>query len=146
MKQIIAFLFIWLLLAAIGGGIGFWVFNPSETEQFTKTGVGIYGKVTGTEPDNHRLVKYSYEVNGKKYTGDGYAGRGNPNFEQIQVGREVIIYYDAEAPEKSILGYPQLYNSANKSGILFSAIFFPVFPMIIIFSVYWGTRRLNKQL
>jgi hypothetical protein len=84
-------------------------------------------------------------VDGKQYAGTGSAGRGNPNFDQIQIGQEMIVFYDPDIPEKSILGYPQLYSKANYLGVLFSSIFFPFFPMIVIYAIYQIVRHRNRS-
>ncbi len=133
MKKLIFILFIvWLFLTAIGAGVGYFVFNLPSINHLVEKGVPIYGKVIAKEPDQHQNVIFTYEVAGKQYTGNGNAGRGNPNFDQIQIGQKVVVFYDSENPESSILGYPQLYQGGEKSGILFCAIFFPIFPMIVI--------------
>jgi hypothetical protein len=43
-------------------------------------GVRTHGVVTGLEPANHQAVHYTYQVDGKTYSGAGQAGFGNPEF------------------------------------------------------------------
>lgn len=125
-----------MFLASVGFVVGSFLLNQDDIQQFTEKGIAVYGKVTSKEPDNHQVVRYSYNVGDRRYTGAGNAGRGNPNFDQIQIGQQIIVYYDSENPEKSILGYPQYYASTNHIGVLFVTIFFPVFPMIVIYMLY----------
>lgn len=136
MKHVAIFFFIWLILSIIGFGVGSLVFNQNSLQQFTDKGIPIYGKVIATEPENHQLIQYEYVIAGNQYTGAGNAGRGNPNFDQIQIGQQVVVFYDPKSPENSILGYPQLYSRSNYFGVLFSAILFPVFPIITIYALY----------
>jgi hypothetical protein len=136
MKRIVILFFAWLLLATMGFAIGSLIFNPNETSKFTEKGNSIYGKVTAKDADNHATVRYSYIVNGKEFFGAGGAGRGNPNFDQLQIGQQVVVFYMPEHPEESILGYPQLYSQSQYTGILFTTIFFPVFPLLMIFALY----------
>lgn len=133
MKKIVFIFFIfWLFFTAVGAGVGYFVFNLPRINHLVEKGVPIYGKVIATEPEQHQGVIFTYEVNGMQYSGNGNAGRGNPDFDQIQIGQKVVVFYDSENPENSILGYPQLYQGSEKFGILFCAIFFPIFPMIVI--------------
>ena len=78
-------------------------FNSSDLDHLVEEGVGVYGIVTAKEPNDHQGVKYYYQVNGKNYQGNGSAGRGNADFNQIQIGQKVIVYYDFDNPEKAIL-------------------------------------------
>jgi Protein of unknown function (DUF3592) len=144
MKYILILFSVWLFFAVVGLGIGLLIFNSSSLNHFVEKGVPIYGRVTLKEPDEHQLVTFTYEVNGKQYTGIGNADRGNPAFDKIQIGEQVVVFYDSENPEESILGYPRLYARANNGMALFLAIFLPIFPLIltsIILLLYRASKR-----
>lgn len=120
-------------------------FNSSDLDHLVEEGVGVYGIVTAKEPNDHQGVRYYYQANGKNYQGNGSAGRGNADFNQIQIGQKVIVYYDFDNPEKAILGYPQLYSGTNHSAILFTTLFLPFFPLIITIAVLLIYRSATKN-
>jgi hypothetical protein len=141
MKTFIIFSFLWLVLALIGAGIGRLILNPSGLNEYTSP---IYGKVTAKEPENHAAVHFNYEVDGKKYDGSGQAGRGNPAFDQLQIGQSIVVFYNPKNPEKAILGYPQLYAQSDYFGVLFVATTFSsviIVPLILIYVLYQKTKR-----
>jgi hypothetical protein len=145
MKPFIIFALLWLIFAAIGAAIGNLLLDTSGLEDFTAKGVSIYGKVTAKEPENHQTVRYVYEVNGKQYEGAGGAERGNPPFDEIQIGQKVVVFYKPENPEKAILGYPQLYVDTNYNGALFFSIAFSAFimvPVVLIYVLYRKTKKI----
>ena len=120
----------------IGFTIGSFIFDSSDFNKFEERGVAVYGKVIDKEPQNHARIIYTYNVNGKQYTGYGGAGRGNPRFDQIEIGEQIVVYYDAEFPESSIPGYPQFYRGNNYWGVILTTIFLPIIPLTIIFIFY----------
>jgi hypothetical protein len=136
MKPIIAFLIVWLILAGVGYSLGSFVFDRSEADSFAEKGNPVYGKVTAKDPNNHAAVSYIYKVNEKEFQGIGGAGRGNPSFDQLQIGQQVVVFYNPLNPQISMLGYPQLQAKANQNVIWFTTIAFPVFPMLLLFLVY----------
>jgi hypothetical protein len=143
MKTFIVFALLWLVLAIIGAEIGNLLLNSADLNEFTEKGIPIYGKVTAKEPENHQTVRYIYEVNGKQFDGAGSAGRGNPPFNEIQIGQKLVVFYNPESPEKAILGYPQMYAGSNRGGIIFCAIILPIFITIPVIAVYLLYRKLN---
>lgn len=134
----------WIIFATIGFGFGKWAFGSPEVDRFAEKGVPIYGYAVEKYPDKHATIRYSYEVGEKQYDGVGNSGYGNPGFDEIQIGQKVVVFYDPEAPEQSMMGYPQSYNQINRYGTIFSAIFFPIFPMVIVCLVYFFTKRMLK--
>jgi hypothetical protein len=145
MKILIVFLFAWLLLSAVGYGIGFYVFDPGHLDHMAKNGEGVWGRVTSKEPENHATVRYSYVVNDKEYVGAGHAGDENPEFDKIQIGDRVVVYYDPDNPAESILGNPWDDLGAQNTGILFLTIVFPIIPMLLILGIYFGIRIAKKN-
>ncbi len=144
MKTFIIFFVIWLTLSAVGYGIGQFVFSPTRLEYMTKDGEGIYGRVVAKEEENHGIIRYSYNVGGTEHTGAGFSRNGNPDFDDIQIGDRVIVYYDPANPERSMMGYPRNDLEGQYSGILFLTVVFPVFPMILILAIYFGIRTSKR--
>ncbi len=145
MKYVIVIFIVWIIFTALGYGIGMFAFNSPDLDHLAEKGVGIYGIVTGKEPENHSNIKYSYQVNGRNYQQNGSAGRGNPDFDQIQIGQKVVVYYDSENPEKAILGYPQFYSTTNRNAILQTTLFLPFFPLMITIIILLAYRNAAKN-
>ena len=121
-KAVISTFFIWLALALILAAIGVVAVNWSKWHGLAKRGVETKGRVVGKEPENHKFIRYSYEVNQQTYSGLGSAGRGNPTFEQLNIGDKVTVFYDPADPNESILGNPQEQANSVTVGVLFLAI------------------------
>lgn len=71
-------------------------------------GVRTRGTVERKEPQNHRLITYSYQVGLRRFSGRGDDGHGNPLFDEISAGDSVVLYYWRSDPSVSILGLPHL--------------------------------------
>ena len=137
MRTIVTILFAWVLLTLLGLKISHKIFDSSEFEPFISGGQTIYGTVKNKDRENHRLIGYMYTVNGRQYSGTGHSGSGNPDFDEIDIGQQVIVAYDRKNPEKSVLGYPEDYlarenGAANFLSVIFSAISFAVVGIIYI--------------
>ena len=141
MKLVIYLFLTCIVFSVIGAMFGNWAFGSSELDRFEKKGVSIYGKAIEKYPENHATIKYSYEIEGKQFFGFGNAGNGNAGFDEIRIGQKVIVFYDRESPEISMMGYPQSSFQANKFAIILSAIFFPIFPMGVVILVYFLSKQ-----
>ena len=69
-------------------------------------GKRTYGVVARKKPEDHRSIIYYFQVDGVQYTGSGGALRGNPEFDQLSVGDQVLVTYDEQYPLNSFLGDP----------------------------------------
>ena len=143
MKKYLILIAIWLFLAAISAVIGFLIINPMADSRLSDDGVMTKGRVTKKEPENHRTIYYSYEVLGHTYSGMGSSRNGNPDFEDISIGQEVIVFYDPQTPEISYLGYPKHHFQVNLVGVVFITLVLPTFmlvPLYFIHKVVVGAR------
>jgi hypothetical protein len=70
-------------------------------------GVRAYGTILTLESENHQSVSYSYKASGVTYKGAGTAGYGNPSFQSLSQGDQLLLYYVATEPEVSSLGEPR---------------------------------------
>jgi hypothetical protein len=93
-------------------------------------GVATRGVVTALAPRNHRAIYYSFGTEGNQYAGIGRAGFGNPPFELIYVGEEVLIYYMPEEPRVFCLGYPDELLKNEMIPIILASVTFP--PVILL--------------
>ncbi len=136
---------IWIVFTIIGYGVGYRILHSDQLERLMKHGVGIYGTVTSKEPENHATVIYEYSVSGTNYSGRGRASDGNPKFEDIAIGERVIVFYDPDNPNESVMGYPQYQQERNTGGIYFFALVLPIFPvsqyLLILFIVYMVSKK-----
>lgn len=75
-------------------------------ERLSRDGVMTQGWVTGKSDDKQRKVYYAFRTDVKMFTDTGTGGFGNPEFEQLGEGDEVLVYYLRSDPEVSCLGDP----------------------------------------
>jgi hypothetical protein len=126
--KILICLAVWLLFATLALAIGLKI-TDWLTYRELSNGVGVYGKVTAKEPDNHQIIRYSYMVGQQTYSGVGHGGRGNPSFGELNVGDRVIVFYDPASPSISVMGNPQSHQQVEMGGIIFLVVFLPLFPL-----------------
>jgi hypothetical protein len=141
-KKIILFASIWLALTIVSACVGLLVFDPNADSRFARNGIRSSGEVTAKEADNHRLVRYRYVVNGTLYHGIGSAGNGNPEFDAIEIGQQVLIFYDSTNPQESRLGYPDSKRRANWVGVIFVAFVLPLMFLGPIYAILRAARVL----
>lgn len=144
MKTFFIFLLVWIVLSAVGYQIGKMVFNPSHLELMTIEGKQIYARVVAKEPENHQTIRYVFDLNGVEYTGSGAAGAGNPSFQEIQIGDDVVVFYNPSNPQESILGNPWEDLGAQYTGIMFSTIVFPILPMAFLL-LFWFVIKASRK-
>ncbi len=86
------------------------------------------------EPTNHQFVNYTYQVHGIRYEGSGRAGNGNPEFEQLNSGDIVTVFYDPNSPEISILGNPQIWFEQEQNSVYYGSLIMATFVSLILFA------------
>jgi hypothetical protein len=91
-----------------------------------RDGVRTEGVITRLEPGNHRAVDYTYNVGGEVFSGIGRSGFGNPDFDRLAVGQEVIVYYLSYDSRESCLGIPDELFQNDLQPIILSGITFPL--------------------
>ena len=92
-RSVLITFIIWLALTVI--------FALLKYRRLAKWGVAIEGQVIAKEPGNHQFIRYSDSVGQQTYSGLGNAGRGNPAFEQLNIGDSVKVFYDPDDPKDS---------------------------------------------
>lgn len=136
-KAILITVLIWLGLTVGFTAIGIVALDWPKWHSLARRGVEVEGRVIAKETENHRFIRYSYVVDGKNYSGLGSAGRGNPEFEQLNIGGAVKVFYDPDKPEESIPGSPQEQAGSITTGILFLAILGPLFSLVGLHRKGW---------
>src|SRR5581483_10953255 len=123
---------IWLLVAIAAAAL--LSSNLRMYATLADSGVKSQGIIIRTEPMNHELVFYSYQVGGVSYQGADNVGLGNTNFAGLSLGEFLMIYYLPSNPRISILGEPA---AKLKNEIIFVSmvtLFAPTF-IVCIFAI-----------
>jgi len=102
-------------------------------------GVVAKATVVQLQPENHNLVAYKYEISGHNFQGLFGSSPPNPPFSQLKIGQEVVIYYDPQHPENSLLGYPKPIFKDETLGVVIGGV---IFPTLILLLMQYGRRDL----
>ena len=136
-RTIVLTVLIYAVLLGAFGLLGVKIFNWSEYQHLAESGVKIVGRVTAKEPENHNAIRYSFKLNGLSFHGIGRAGGENPPFDQLQVGCEVVIYYDPENPESSVLRDPKEQAADMTTGVALITFFGSLGLMVAFYRKRW---------
>ncbi|GAB3096001.1 hypothetical protein GCM10027159_14550 [Lysobacter terrae] len=124
MKKALRYLAAWVALAlCFGALVG--SLNIPRLRTLASEGVKARGTVIALEPTNHRAVRYSYQVGNATYSGVGSDGYGNPDFDSLDTGDSILLYYGATAPATSVLGEPRARLRNEVSSVVSVMLFFP---------------------
>jgi uncharacterized protein DUF3592 len=141
-KRLHTYLTIWVLLTIAALVFGILSLRWPTYYGLAVEGVATRARVTAKEPENHRFVRYSYIVDGIFHDGLGNAGFGNPAFEQISIGDEVIVYYDPRNPEVSFLGDAKHQLNSITRGVVFITVCLPLF---VVLALVARDRKLARR-
>lgn len=130
---------IWAL-GFVGLGVIFVEVNCWHFFQLERDGAPMRATVTAVAPDNRDPIKYSYEVDGGPYDGEGSGGYGNPAVATVQAGAVLKGYYLPAHPSVSCLGEPGPQLRHKLAFALFWAL---LIPSVIIFR---ASRRYDQWL
>lgn len=136
---------IWLVLAIVFLGVSIFALDGVQLYRMAKRGIETDGIVIAKEPKNHLFIRYSYSAGGQVYQGVGNAGRGNPKFEDLNLGDKVKVYFDPSNPSKSLVGNPQLQFESITRGILFLTVFGPAFCLLALYVKGWLPGFSNRR-
>jgi hypothetical protein len=121
---------VWLIFAGLAAFIGL-KFTDWLTYRRLSNGISIYGRVVSKDPENHQIVRYSFVVGQQLFSGIGHGGRGNPAFNQLEIGQRVVVFYDPQDPSFSCMGYPESHQGVEMAGIIFLVLFVPLGPLAV---------------
>ena len=127
----------WLVLsAAVAIGIG--SLNWTSYRRMAARRVSGQATVIELLPNIHNTLRYEYQVAGRTFQGQMQSWPPNPPLGQLGVGQPLVIYYDPEHPEQSVLGdpTPMLKNETMSVGL--AAI---LFPTLLVAAWAWRTSR-----
>jgi hypothetical protein len=108
---------------------------------------GVSEKATIVEllPQIHNTVRYEYQVAGQTFQGRMGSRQPNPPSEQLGVGQSVVIYYDPEHPEVSVLGDPKLMFSSETAPVMLAALIFPTFIVFVLAWREYEGKKVNSK-
>ena len=98
---------IWLCVAAVAStavGSAYWLSYHRMVLRY----VSGQAAVVELHPEFHGTVRYEYHVGGRIFQGQTQPSAPNPALEQLRPGQSLVVFYDPEDPEKSVLGDPKL--------------------------------------
>ena len=127
----------WLVLAVVAA-IGIGSLNWPAYRRLAVQGVSGEATVVELLPKIHNTVRYEYHFAGRTFQGQMQSWQPNPPSEQLSVGQPVIIYYDPQHPEESVLGDPK---PMLKNEMVFIALAALIFPTFIVVVWAWRTPR-----
>lgn len=125
---------VWVLCAAIVGSV-IWGRSPqAKYEAIAQEPRSISAKVTGKQPWDHQYIEYEFEVDGKVFRGKGYAGAGNPQFEEIRIGDPFIVTYFARDPAIAVAGEieDRLFEASGGSVVIVVVFAVCVATMLVV--------------
>jgi uncharacterized protein DUF3592 len=128
------YVIIWFVLAATVA-IGLVSLNWPAYRRMVVRGVSGQATVVDLLPKNHQTVRYEYHVAGRIFQGCMQSWQPNAPLEQLRVGQTLVIYYDPEHPEESVLGDPRPMLKNETISIALGALIFPTF-----FVLAWARR------
>lgn len=129
-KKILVGTVVWLIFAAFFFVGSVFALDGVKYFRLAKLGSETRGSVISKEPDNHFFIRYSYQVDGQAYQGIGSAGRGNPSFEDLNLGDPVRVYYDPKDPRSSLLGDASQQFASISRGVMFATLIGPSFCLL----------------
>jgi hypothetical protein len=132
---------LWLALY-ICFAILFACLNGTAHYRLAKRGTSTTGTVTAKEPDNHRIVWYSYVVAQNNYIGAESAGS---RFYQLDIGAPVKVFYLPDNPGISCICDPVAEWDEDKFSIAVAPLVFSTFIIIVSIGRARSRRYAGKR-
>jgi hypothetical protein len=136
-KTLIPTFLIFLALAAGLALLAVKVLDWSEYHHLARNAIKTVGHVTSKEPENHNFVRYSFRTDHRSFSGLGSAGGENPEFEQLEIGTQVNVYYDPQNPSLSFLGNPKQQAESATRGVIFTSLVGSLLSMVGMYLKGW---------
>jgi hypothetical protein len=93
--------------------------------RLVRQGIQTKGTVVQMFPESHALIKYEYEVGGRKFEGLTQSRPPNPPIRDLSIGQRLIVYYYPKDPAQSIIGSPHYQLRNETISIALVAIVLP---------------------
>lgn len=128
----------WFVLAVVLT-IGIGSLNWPVYHRMTMKGISGQATVIELRPEFHNTVRYEYRVAGQTFRGQMQSWGPNPELQQLSVGHPLVIYYDSEHPEVSVLGDPRPMLKNETVSVVLTALLTPTFIVLV-----WA-RRASRE-
>jgi hypothetical protein len=117
-RAIIFGIIVAVLFGVIGYSGGYRIFDQGHLHHLASTGVRTQATVSAKDRDNHRSIRYVYEVSGKRFEGSGSPERVGRQFDQVNLQDQISVLYDPVNPSDSFLGDPEALAAGHEPLIL----------------------------
>lgn len=131
------FLVLWFVGASL---LGFCLgsFNIPSLYRLMHRGIETTGTITDFEPNNHRTVHYSFDVNGKSYSG---SQQGGVDGEVTSISTRHAVFYLPDDQNVSCMGNPKPMLKNEIIPIVLAMLFIPPFFLLSARTRYPTFRR-----
>jgi hypothetical protein len=136
-RTLILTFLVYVILVSVFALLAMTVVDWSKYQHLAWSGLKTVGRVTAKEPENHNFIRYSFEVGNSTFSGVGNAGGENPSFEQLNIGAPVIVYYDPEEPERSLLSNPKQQAASATAGVIFITLAGSLMSLVGLYRKKW---------
>ena len=140
MKYAILWLVLAVVIACVVGSL-----NLPTNHRLAEKGVSENATIVELLPQIHNTVHYEYQVAGQTFQGRMGSRQPNPPSEQLGVGQSVVIYYDPEHPEVSVLGDPKLMFSGEIFPVVLAALGGPTFIVFVLARREYERKMVNSK-
>ena len=126
--------------------------SPEAHPAASGSGHGAEGDVLLPHVDGSLLVRLAilsrmdeYHVAGRSFHGQTQPSMPNPPLEQLTIGQPVVVFYDPEKPEDSVLGDPKPILQNETISVLLGATIIPIFLIAILLGKTSRTKAIQAQ-
>jgi hypothetical protein len=137
----VKYLLTWLASVVIVGTVLAVGWHWWGYRQVAVRGVRTQGEVTEVVREGHTRAEYTYSVAGRRFAGDGRPGPPNPALRDLQVGQDVVVYYDPISPDFSVLGSPGPIYRSETAGVIVGAVWLSSW---VVAAQYVDSRRRRR--
>jgi hypothetical protein len=141
------FLLLWFAGASLlAFGLG--NFNIPKLYPLVRRGIETTGTITDFEPNNHRTVHYSFDVNGKTYSGSQQGGVEGEATSLSSISARHAVFYLSDDPNVSCIGNPTPMLKNEIIPIVLAMLFIPPFFLLSARTrhpAFRGWLRADKQ-
>jgi len=134
------FLLLWFVGASLLG-LGLGSFNIPSLYRLMRRGIETTGTITDFEPNNHRTVHYSIDVNGKSYSGSQQGGAEGEETSVSSISTRRAVFYLPDDPNVSCIGNPAPMLKNEIIPIVLAMLFIPTFFLLSARTRYPAFRR-----
>jgi len=143
-RKLLVSIIVWavsfMTIATLIGGLNiprFWAINQHPGKE-----IGI---VVGKYPHDHQSLKYTYVVNKVEYSSStSIIGNENPEYNSIEIGKTIIVYFDTMNPSNSILREPKRAISSEIATVLIAGLVGSIF--IAFYAYFYALSKIQKIL